>query len=204
MKKIGKFITEHSLLIVIISLVLLIPAMIGFISTKTNYDILVYLPEDIETVQGQNILTDEFNLGAFSFVITDADSYNILQMEENIKKIDGVNQVISIADVTDTTIPINMLPDDVKDKLYKDDRTVIVVTFKTSTSEETTINAIRELRKTVDKSSHVSGMTAMVLDTMDLSNKEVVAYIIVAVVLCSIVLLLATDSYLVQYYYLET
>lgn len=114
MKKIGKFITEHSLLIVIISLVLLIPAMIGFISTKTNYDILVYLPEDIETVQGQNILTDEFNLGAFSFVITDADSYNILQMEENIKKIDGVNQVISIADVTDTTIPINMLPDDVK------------------------------------------------------------------------------------------
>ena len=143
MKKIGKFITEHSLLIVIISLVLLIPAMIGFISTKTNYDILVYLPEDIETVQGQNILTDEFNLGAFSFVITDADSYNILQMEENIKKIDGVNQVISIADVTDTTIPINMLPDDVKDKLYKDDRTVIVVTFKTSTSEETTINAIR-------------------------------------------------------------
>lgn len=197
MKKIGKFITEHSLLIVIISLVLLIPAMIGFISTKTNYDILVYLPEDIETVQGQNILTDEFNLGAFSFVITDADSYNILQMEENIKKIDGVNQVISIADVTDTTIPINMLPDDVKDKLYKDDRTVIVVTFKTSTSEETTINAIRELRKTVDKSSHVSGMTAMVLDTMDLSNKEVVAYIIVAVVLCSIVLLLATDSYLV-------
>ena len=197
MKKIGKFITEHSLLIVIISLVLLIPAMIGFISTKTNYDILVYLPEDIETVQGQNILTDEFNLGAFSFVITDADSYNILQMEENIKKIDGVNQVISIADVTDTTIPINMLPDDVKDKLYKDDRTVIVVTFKTSTSEETTINAIRELRKTVDKSSHVSGMTAMVLDTMDLSNKEVLAYIIVAVVLCSIVLLLATDSYLV-------
>ena len=133
MKKIGKFITEHSLLIVIISLVLLIPAMIGFINTKTNYDILVYLPEDIETVQGQNILTDEFNLGAFSFVITDADSYNILQMEENIKKIDGVNQVISIADVTDTTIPINMLPDDVKDKLYKDDRTVIVVTFKTST-----------------------------------------------------------------------
>ena len=129
MKKIGKFITEHSLLIVIISLVLLIPAMIGFISTKTNYDILVYLPEDIETVQGQNILTDEFNLGAFSFVITDADSYNILQMEENIKKIDGVNQVISIADVTDTTIPINMLPDDVKDKLYKDDRTVICLLY---------------------------------------------------------------------------
>lgn len=203
MKKFAKWITNHSLLIVIISMILLIPSVIGYVKTKINYDILVYLPEDIETVKGQNILTDDFGIGAFSFVITDGKSNErILNLEEKIKKIEGVNEVISIADVTDKTIPINMLPDEIVNKVYNDDKTVIVVTFKDGTSEESTINAIEKLRNTVDNANNVSGMTAMVLDTMNLSDKEIAAYVILAVVFCIVVLTLATDSYLIPIFLL--
>lgn len=200
MKKISKFITNHSFFIVVLSLLLLIPATIGFIKTKVNYDILVYLPDDIETVKGQNILTNNFNIGAFSFVMIDnMSNYDILNVEKEIQKIDGVNQVLSIADITDTTIPIEMLPDDVINKVYNKEKTVIVVTFQNSISAENTIDAVRQIRTTIKSKESVSGMTAMVLDTMDLSNKEVTAYIMIAVSLCILVLILATDSYLVPF-----
>ena len=198
MKKIKDFIINHSLMVVIISLILLIPAAIGYYKTKINYNILVYLPEDIDTIKGQDILTDDFGIGAFSFVMVDnMSNYDILKLEDKIKKIDSVNAVISLADITDTTIPISMLPDDVTDRLYKDGETVLVVTFATSTSDEKTMDAVTELRTTVKDASKVSGMTAMVLDTRELSEQEIVAYIIVAVVLCLIVLTLCTDSYLI-------
>ena len=198
MKKIKDFIINHSLMIVSISLILLIPAAIGYYKTKINYNILVYLPEDIDTIKGQDILTDDFGIGAFSFVMVDnMSNYDILKLEDKIKKIDSVNAVISLADITDTTIPISMLPDDVTDRLYKDGETVLVVTFATSTSDEKTIDAVTKLRSTVKDASKVSGMTAMVLDTRELSEQEIVAYIIVAVVLCLIVLTLCTDSYLI-------
>ena len=198
MKKIKDFIINHSLMVVIISLILLIPATIGYYKTKINYNILVYLPEDIDTIKGQDILTNDFGIGAFSFVMVDnMSNYDILKLEDKIKKIDSVNAVISLADITDTTIPISMLPDDVTDRLYKDGETVLVVTFATSTSDEKTMDAVTELRSTVKDASKVSGMTAMVLDTKELSEQEIVAYIIVAVVLCLIVLTLCTDSYLI-------
>lgn len=198
MKKIKDFIINHSLMVVIISLILLIPATIGYYKTKINYNILVYLPEDIDTIKGQDILTNDFGIGAFSFVMVDnMSNYDILKLEDKIKKIDSVNAVISLADITDTTIPISMLPDDVTDRLYKDGETVLVVTFATSTSDEKTMDAVTELRSTVKDASKVSGMTAMVLDTRELSEQEIVAYIIVAVVLCLIVLTLCTDSYLI-------
>ena len=198
MKKIKDFIINHSLMVVIISLILLLPATIGYYKTKINYNILVYLPEDIDTIKGQDILTNDFGIGAFSFVMVDnMSNYDILKLEDKIKKIDSVNAVISLADITDTTIPISMLPDDVTDRLYKDGETVLVVTFATSTSDEKTMDAVTELRSTVKDASKVSGMTAMVLDTKELSEQEIVAYIIVAVVLCLIVLTLCTDSYLI-------
>lgn len=203
MKKISKWISEHSRLIVILSIVLLIPAIIGYINTKINYDILVYLPEDIETAEGQNILTEKFGIGAFSFVITDKNtSLDLLNMEDKIRKIDHVNKVLSIADLTDKTIPMDMLPTEVIDKVYKDGKTAIIVTFDTSTSESETLEAIENLRQVVEDEASVSGMTAMVLDTMNLSNKEMAAYIIFAVVLCAIVLVIATDSYLIPVFLL--
>lgn len=202
MKKFKEFITNHSLLVVIISCVLLIPSIIGYYNTKVNYDILVYLPEDIETIKGQNILTDEFGIGAFSFVTTNMSNYDILTLEKEIRKIDGVEAVASIADVTDTLIPSFMIPEEIINKVYKDDETVILVTFHSGTSEEKTMNAVKSLRETVGDATKVSGMTAMVLDTRELSEKEIFAYIVIAVLLCLLVLIFATDSYLVPVFLL--
>lgn len=203
MKKISKFITNNSKLIVIISILLLIPALIGYVHTKINYDILVYLPKDIETIKGQNILTDDFKTGAFSFVFVDnKKAVDVLKLEEKIKDIKGVNKVFSIYDVTDTTIPVEFIPDELKDKLVKKDSTLMVVTFKESTSDEGTIEAVKELRKITKDPSKVSGMTAMVVDTMELSDQEITAYVLIAVVLCFIVLIFASDSYIVPVFLL--
>ena len=203
MKKISKFITNNSKLIVIISILLLIPALIGYVHTKINYDILVYLPKDIETIKGQNILTDDFKTGAFSFVFVDnKKAVDVLKLEEKIKDIKGVNKVFSIYDVTDTTIPVEFIPDELKDKLVKKDSTLMVVTFKESTSDEGTIEAVSKLRKITKDPSKVSGMTAMVVDTMELSDQEITAYVLIAVVLCFIVLIFASDSYIVPIFLL--
>lgn len=203
MKKLKKLIVNHSLLVVIISCVLLIPSIIGYYNTKVNYDILVYLPEDIETIKGQNILTDEFGIGAFSFVtVENMSNYDILTLEKKIKEIDGVETVASIADVIDTIIPSFMLPDEVIEKMYQDDQTIILVTFNSGTSEEKTMNAVKNLRETVGDATKVSGMTAMVLDTRDLSEQEIFAYIVIAVFLCLFVLVIATDSYLIPIFLL--
>lgn len=203
MKKVSKFITNHSFLIVLLSVLLLIPATIGYVNTKVNYDILVYLPKDIETIKGQDILTDEFGIGAFSFVTVDnMSNHDILKLEDKIKDIDGVNEVMSIADITDETIPIDMLPSEIVNKVTNKDKTIMVVTFKESTSNDKTISAVEQMRETVKDSSTVSGMTAMVLDTMNLSNQEIAAYVVIAVALCLIVLTLATDSYLIPIFLL--
>ena len=203
MKRISKFISTHSLLIVIVSLVLMVPALFGYIHTKINYDILVYLPEDIETIQGQNILTDEFKIGSFSFVFVENNkAVDVLKLEKDVKKIDGVNHVFSLYDVTGSSIPLSMVPDDIKDKLVKKDSTLMLVTFETSTSDEKTIDALRELRELCKDPGKASGMTAMVLDTMDLSDKEITAYVVIAVILCLIVLIFATDSYMVPLFLL--
>ena len=181
----------------------MIPALIGYVHTKINYDILVYLPKDIETIKGQNILTDDFKTGAFSFVFVDnKKAVDVLKLEEKIKDIKGVNKVFSIYDVTDTTIPVEFIPDELKDKLVKKNSTLMVVTFKESTSDEGTIEAVRELRKIAKDPSKVSGMTAMVVDTMELSDQEITAYVLIAVVLCFIVLIFASDSYIVPIFLL--
>ena len=119
MKKISKYITEHYILVLIISLILIIPALIGYINTRINYDILIYLPDNIETIKGEKILTKDFGLGSYAFVMIDMKNNNkVLSLEKDIKKIKGVNKVFSIADVLGTTIPKDMLPDEVLDKLY--------------------------------------------------------------------------------------
>ncbi len=196
MKKLGEFVCKNKIMIIIVSCLLLIPALIGMVKTKINYDILVYLPKDIETMKGQDILADDFNMGAFSTVVVDnMSSYDILMLEDKIKKIDGVEKVVSLSDLTGTTIPKEMLPSEVVDKVSKGNSELMLITFKTSTSNETTLEAVREIRNITDESTKIGGMTAMVLDTMDLSNSEIVAYVIIAVILCIIVLMLALDSY---------
>ena len=200
MKKVSKFISRNSLLIVIISVFLLIPAFIGYFNTRVNYDILVYLPEDVDTIKGQDILTSEFGIGAFSFVtVKGMSNYDINLLENKISDIDGVNEVLSVADMTDLAVPMSMVPSSIGEKIVKGDETVILVTFEDSTSSDRTIDAVSDMRSVVGDASSVSGMTAMVLDTMNLSNQEIVIYVVIAVLLCLIVLTLATDSYIIPF-----
>ena len=197
MKKFSEFICKNRVLVLIVSFALLILSFIGMKLTKINYDILVYLPDDIETIKGQNILTDEFNMGAYAMVITDnlrADE--ILKVEEEMRKVDGVNKVVSLYDALGTDFPIEVLPDDIRSHLNKDNSNLLLVTFEESTSSEKTIDAVRELR-TLSDNYKIGGMSSMVLDTMDLSNSEIAIYIVIAVVLCLVVLAFSLDSYLV-------
>lgn len=203
MKKFAKFIANHSVLILVISFLLLVPAIYGYVNTRINYDILVYLPDSVDTIKGENILTDDFDLGAYAFVMVDSsNNKKMLDLEKDIKKIEGVNAVFSIADATDTLIPIDMLPTQVTEKLNKDNETIIMVTFDGTTSEDVTIDAVRSLREVVGDATKVSSMTSMVIDTMDLSNKEIFAYVTIAVILCLAVLFVATDSYVIPFFLL--
>ncbi|MCI7241154.1 MAG: MMPL family transporter [Bacilli bacterium] len=198
MKKIADNICKHKTLVLIITSILFLLSLIGAYLTKINYDILVYLPSDIETVKGQNILTEDFNMGSYAFVLTDnMSSKDILQLEENIKNIEGVNEVVSIYDLVGTTIPVDMLPNEITSKLSKDNTDLIMVTLNDSTSSLTTMNAISELRKLSNGKTKVSGMSSMVLDTKELSDKEIAIYVVIAVLLCLLILELSLNSYVI-------
>ncbi len=196
MKHIAEAICKHRKIILIISLLLLIPSILGIKATRINYDILVYLPEDIETIQGEKILSEDFDMGGFSVVILDnMKPKEILKLEDKIKQIDNVEKVVSIADIVGTEIPKEMLPEEIQDLAYEDDKTIMLVTFKEQISADATIKSVEELRKITDERCKISGMTATVLDTRNLSNSEIVIYVVIAVILCLIILQLALDSY---------
>lgn len=197
MQKFGEFIVNHRRLIIIICLLLLIPSIIGIKATKINYDILSYLPDSVDTVKGQNILTDEFGVGSYSIVIIDdkMKDKDILKMENKIKEIDAVDKVISKSDILGTSIPEEMLPDDVKDAINKDGSTPILVTFKTGMAAGETLDAIDELRDIVGDSCKVSGISATSDDVRILLDQEMSVYVVVASIFCLIVLMIALDSY---------
>lgn len=203
MLKFGEFICKHKTIILIVAILLLIPSVLGMMATRVNYDILVYLPEDIETIKGENILADDFDMGSFSIVLLDnMNNKDIIKLEDKIRNITGVEKVIGLTDVLGSTIPTEMLPEEVTDKLYKDGETAILVTFKEGISSDETLSAIETLRDTTDSNCKISGMSATVLDTRDLSNSEVVIYVIIAVILCILILELSLDSYTVPFFIL--
>lgn len=194
--KFGEFVCKHRKTILIIALLLLIPAMIGMKATRINYDILVYLPEDIETIQGENILSEDFNMGAFSMIVLENMKIkDIENLENKIKEIDNVEKVIGIADIMGTNIPTQILPEEIKDKIYKNGDTVLFTTFKDSISSDSTMETIQQLREITNEQCKISGMSATILDTRDLSNSEIAIYVIIAVILCIIILQIALDSY---------
>lgn len=198
MKKISKFIINNKTKILIISCILLVLSFIGMKLTTINYNILVYLPSEIDTIEGQDILTDEFNMGSYSMVVAENLSpKEILNLKNKITKVEGVNEVLSIYDVLGTNIPIDVLPSEIKDKIHQDNTDLMFITFKYSTSDERTINAVEEIRNITDHKLMQGGMSSMVLDTMNLSNEEITIYVIIAVALCLIVLELSLDSYVV-------
>ncbi len=196
MQMFAKIICKYRKAILIIALLLLIPSIIGMKATRINYDILVYLPEDIETIKGENILSSEFDMGAFSMVIVgDMKAKDVISLEKKIRELDNVQKVISVNDVMGTSIPREMLPEEVKDKVYKENDTIMLVTFKEAISSDETLKTIEKLREITNEQCKISGMSATVLDTRDLSDSEIVIYVIIAVLLCLVILEIALDSY---------
>ena len=205
MLKFGEKICKHKKLIFIIALLLLIPSVIGMMATRVNYDILAYLPDEVETVQGENILQKEFNMGSYSIIVTEnMSTKDIQKLESKFKELENVEKVVSVADLLGVNVPVEMLPDEVKDIAYKDGDTMILVTFKDGISSDTTLNTIEEMRKVTDKQCKISGMSALVLDTKYIANSEIVTYVVIAVILCMIVLQFALDSYLAPIFLLAS
>ena len=198
MHKFSKFVVKNRTLILLISLLMLIPSIIGYIGTKTNYDILVYLPSDIETLKGQEILKDDFGMGAFSVSLVDSSisEKELVELEDKIRDIDCVTNVASISDIAGTTIPIEMIPKKLLDHIASDDSKLLLITFKTGTSDEETTDAVKEIEE-LSSDIKVGGMSAMSLDMRRLVKSQTFAYVAVAVVFCLIVLMLSLDSYIV-------
>lgn len=200
MKKISDFICRHRWAIVILSAILLIPAALGYAATKVNYDLLVYLPSDIETLKGQEILTDEFGMGAFSVaVVEDMPQKELLALEAEIREVETVKQVLSIADITGTAIPVDFLPSAVREKVTHEGAQLMIITFTEGTSDEQTLAAVEQIREIAGEKCLLGGMSAMVLDTKNLFNNETLLYVTIAVALSLVVLLLFLDSFLVPF-----
>lgn len=196
MHKFGHFITKYKNLVLIISVILLIPAIIGMKATRINYDMLTYLPKDIDTVKGEDILKNDFNMGTYSIIIVDKmKAKYVLTLEERLKKVNTVEKVASIYDITGTAIPKEALPDEIKNKVYSDDSTLILVTMKDGISTDATLDAIKEIREVTGEQCKVASMSGVILDTKNLSDSEVTIYVLIAVALCLVILQLALNSY---------
>ena len=203
MVKFGKKIVKYRIVIVIISLLLLIPSVIGYANTRVNYDILSYLPKDIETMIGQDILVDEFGTGAFSmYMVEGMSNKDVAALKSRIEKVEHVSSVVWYDSILDLSIPMDMLPDKVVDAFNSGDTTLMMIIFDTTTSADETMDAIEEIRKISDKQCFLSGMSAIVTDTKNLSNKETPIYVLIAVILSALVLGLTMDSFLLPVIFL--
>ena len=198
MKKFGEIIVKLRIPILIAAVVLLIPSALGYFNTRVNYDILSYLPGEIETMKGQDVLVDEFGTGAFTMVIVEGMEFkDVSKLKAQMEEVDHVKSIIWYDTFADISIPVDLLPDKVKNAFLKDDCTVMAIIFDTTMSADETMDAIKELRKLADKQCFISGMTAVVTDTKDLSEAEAPIYVALAVLLCAIVLALTMDSFLI-------
>ena len=205
MIRFGKWVVKHRSLILIIGILLLIPSAFGYFHTRVNYDILNYLPDEIDTMKGQEIMVDEFGTGAFSMCVVEGMSdKDISKMRKEMCKVDGVKDVLWYDSFLDLSVPVEMLPDSIKDVfINKDaDSTILFVLYPNSISADETMDAIESLRKVMNKQCYLSGMSAVVTDTKNLSNKETPIYVLIAVVLSTIVLALAMDSAIIPVFFL--
>lgn len=199
----GKWITKHKALIIILSLLLVIPSFIGMIKTRTNYDLLSYLPDTLETVSGQDIMVDEFGMGAFSMVIVeDMDMKDVSALKEEIKEVDHVEDVIWYDSLMDITVPKEMLQEDIQEVLFRGDATMLIVLFDDTTSADHSMQAVTDLRKLVGEKCFISGMTGLVTDIKDLALSEIPVYVVIAVVFVFIVLIVTTDSFATPFIFL--
>lgn len=203
MIRFGKAVVKSRWVIFIVGLLLLIPSVIGMAATRINYDILSYLPKDIETMQGQDILTKEFGTGAFSmFVVEGMENKDVAKMKEKVEAVDHVKKVIWYDSLADLSIPMSMLPDKYYKQFNSGKSTLMAIIFDTTTSADETMDAITKIRSIAGKQCFVSGMSAVVTDTKYLTNHEEPIYVCIAVVLLIIVLGITMDSFLAPVFFL--
>ncbi len=205
MKKIGKAIAKGRFLIFILALALLVPSAIGYLNTRVNYDILSYLPESLETVSGQDIMVDEFGMGAFSMVIVEGmDNKDAAALETDLETINHVKEVLWYDDMLDLSVPVSMIPDSIRDAFFQGDATMMIALFDNTTSADETMEAITDMRKMVGKDCFISGMSGVVTDIKNLALQEMPVYVVIAAVLSLLVLLLTTDSFVLPFIFLSS
>lgn len=203
MEKLGRKIVNYRIPIFIISLLLLIPASIGYLHTRINYDILSYLPGEIETMKGQDILVDEFGTGAYSmFICEGMENKDVAALKEKIEQVDHVAKVAWYDSIADIRLPMEMLPDNIRSAFNSDDSTMMFIIFDTTTSADETMQAIKDIRHLAGRQCFLSGMSAIVTDTKDLAEQEVIIYVIIAVLLLAIVLAVTMESFLLPVLFL--
>lgn len=205
MLKLGKKIVKYRIPILILSFLLLIPATISYINTRINYDILSYLPDDIDTMKGQEILTDEFGTGAFSICVVEGmDKKGVAALEEKIKRVDHVNNVIWYDSLADLSVPMDVIPEKIRNAFNNDEKgsTLLIATFDTSTSADETLDGVEKIRKLTKNQCFQSGMSATIADIKKICNTEAVMYVVLAAGLSAIVLALTMDSFLAPVFFL--
>ena len=205
MKKIGKAIAKGRYLIFILALALLVPSAIGYLNTRVNYDILSYLPESLETVSGQDIMVDEFGMGAFSMVIVEGmDNKDAAALETDLETVNHVKEVLWYDDMLDLSVPVSMIPDSIRDAFFQGDATMMIALFDNTTSADETMEAITDMRKMVGKDCFISGMSGVVTDIKNLALQEMPVYVVIASLLSLLVLLLTTDSFVLPFIFLSS
>ena len=203
MVKVGKKSVKFRVPILILSIILLIPAVWGYVNTRINYDVLTYLPEDIETMQGQEIMTNDFGIGAFSMLMVDGmEDKEIVKLKEKVEKVGGVENVLWYDSLADISVPQSVLPSKLYDEYNTEDGTMMAVFFKDGTSSDETMKAITEIRKITGEQCFLSGMSAIVEDTKELAEKETPLYVLIAVALSALVLAITMESIFVPVLFL--
>jgi len=203
--KFGKAVVNFRIPILILALILMVPSILGYIGTRVNYDMLTYLPEDMETVIGQNELMDDFGKGAFSFIIAEnMSNKDVAALKEKISKVEHVDSVIWYDSLADLSIPVEILPDEIYSAFNTENATLMAVFFDSSTSADVTMEAIREIRSICGKQCFVSGLSALVTDLKDLCEREEPIYVAIAVILACIAMILLLDSWLIPFAFLAS
>ena len=203
MIKFGKWIAKHKVLIVIISMLLLIPSFLGMAATRVNYDILSYLPDSLETVEGQDIMVDEFGMGAFSMVVVeDMNLKDVAALKEKFQDVEHVKDVLWYDSVADLSIPVSMIPAKFKDAFFNGDATMMIALFDNTTSSDAAMEAVTDMRKIANEQCFISGMSGVVTDIKNIALQEMPIYVVIAACLSLLVLLLAMDSLVIPVLFL--
>lgn len=205
MNKVSKAIAQSRMLILVIAFLLLIPSVLGYLKTDVNYDILGYLPDELDTRIAQSILKDDFDCGSLGMLIVEnMENKDVSKLKEEVKKVEGVNDVIWIDDAIDLSVPKEILPEDIRDIFYSENSTLMIIKFAGTDASTETEKALSDVRKIAGKQAFLSGVAGVIKDTKDLANKETPIYVLIAVILSIIILSITMESYVIPIVFLSS